>query len=364
MGEAPHYQEHLLILLPAPVPEDTLDDLRKTFPNIEITHLQISLTDTIDVIPSEILKKTTILATSFRHIPTPQQVPNLKLLHSFSAGVDHLLKEPIVTDTNVPITTSSGIHGPPIAEWTVMNWLVASKQYNELYEAQKKHEWKKWSSFRTSVEDHVGKRVGILGYGSIGRQIGRVAVALGMEVLAYTASPRDTPESRRDNGYIVPGTGDPDGTLPISWHHGTDKASLRKFLALGLDHVVVSLPLTPATTHLLGAEEFAILSSHSPRKSRKPFITNISRGKIIDQDALIAALKNGELSGAALDVTDPEPLPADNPLWDAPNVQISPHISGLGIEYFVRALNVLKVNLGRLERGEPLINEFKRKRGY
>lgn len=188
--------------------------------------------------------------------------------------------------------------------------------------------------------------------------VGRVAVALGMQVLAYTASPRDTPESRRDKGYFVPGTGDPDGTLPISWHHGTDKESLRKFLAQDLDHVVVSLPLTPATTHLLGAEEFAVLSK------KKPFLTNISRGKIIDQDALIAALKTGQLSGAALDVADPEPLPADHPLWDAPNVQISPHVSGLGKEYFARALDVLKVNLGRFERGEPLINEFKRRRGY
>ncbi|KAL1981207.1 hypothetical protein VTN96DRAFT_2959 [Rasamsonia emersonii] len=363
MGEAARPQEHLLILLPASVPDAVIDDLRRSFPNIEITHLQIGLDETVDAVPSELLERTTILATSFRHVPTPQQVPNLKLLHSFSAGMDHLLNAPLVTDTNIPITTSSGIHGPPIAEWTILNWLVASKHYNELYEAQKKHEWKKQTSFATSIEDHVGKRVGILGYGSIGRQIGRVAVALGMKVLAYTASPRDTPESRRDKGYIVPGTGDPDGTLPISWHHGTDKESLRAFLAQDLDHVVVSLPLTPATTHLLGAEEFAVLSSHSTG-TRKPFITNISRGKIVDQDALIAALKNGQLSGAALDVTDPEPLPADHPLWDAPNVQISPHISGLGKEYFARSLDVLKVNLVRFERGEPLINEFKRKRGY
>jgi phosphoglycerate dehydrogenase-like enzyme len=186
---------------------------------------------------------------------------------------------------------------------------------------------------------------------------------MGMEVLAYTASPRDTPESRRDDGYIVPGTGDPDGTLPVSWHHGTDRESLRKFLALNLDHIVISLPLTPATTHLLGAEEFSVLSSHSTR-TRKPFITNISRGPIIDQAALIHSLQNGELSGAALDVTEPEPLPKDHPLWDAPNIQISPHISALGTEYMFRAADVLKENLRRLERGEPLINEFKRKRGY
>lgn len=84
--------------------------------------------------------------------------------------MDHLLTAPLVTDTTIPITTSSGIHGPPIAEWTILNWLVASKRYNELYEAQKRHEWKRPNTFATSIEDHVGKRVGILGYGSIGRQ--------------------------------------------------------------------------------------------------------------------------------------------------------------------------------------------------
>jgi len=194
--------------------------------------------------------------------------------------------------------------------------------------------------------------------------VARVAVALGMSVYAYTASPRHTPESRRDTGYIVPGTGDPDGTLPVSWHHGRDKASLHSFLSLDLDHLVVCLPLTPETTHLLGAEEFSILSSHCTRQGRKPYLTNISRGKIIDHDALIASLKSGELSGAALDVTDPEPLPKDHPLWDAPNLQLSPHISALGIEYIPRSLDVLKVNLGRMERGEKLINVYERRKGY
>lgn len=85
---------------------------------------------------------------------------------------------------------------------------------------------------------------------------------------------------------------------------------------------------------------------------------------MIDQDALIASLMCGELSGAALDVADPEPLPADHPLWDAPNLQLSPHVSSLGNEYFPRAMDILKLNLERMQTGEPLINEFKRKKGY
>jgi phosphoglycerate dehydrogenase-like enzyme len=185
-----------------------------------------------------------------------------------------------------------------------------------------------------------------------------------MTVHAYTATPRPTPESRRDSGYIVPGTGDPDGSIPASWHHGTDRESIRSFLATGLDHLVVSLPLTPQTTHLLGGEEFAILSNHSHHHSSKPYVTNISRGKVIDQKALVHALNSGVLGGAALDVTDPEPLPKDDPLWEASNVQISPHVSSLGVEYSPRSLDILEVNLGRIARGEPLINSYIRGKGY
>lgn len=187
---------------------------------------------------------------------------------------------------------------------------------------------------------------------------------MGMEVLAYTSSPRPTPESRRDKGYIVPGTGDPDGTLPVSWHSGQDKASLHDFLSQDLDYLLVSIPLTPLTNRLLGAEEFSLLSKSNTRSKRGPFLTNISRGKIIDQDALIASLESGELGGAALDVTEPEPLPADHPLWDAPNIQISPHMSSLGVEYMGRAFGVLEENIKRIEKGEPLVNTYGRARGY
>jgi phosphoglycerate dehydrogenase-like enzyme len=147
------------------------------------------------------------------------------------------------------------------------------------------------------------------------------------------------------------------------------------------DHVVISLPLTAATHHLFDREEFEVWSdalSPSSQTSttsaseegkdkfppRKGFLTNISRGKIVNTSSLLTALKKHQIRGAALDVTDPEPLPADHPLWDAENVQISPHISWSGEEYFVRALDVLLLNLERLESGEELVNQFQRRRGY
>lgn len=95
---------------------------------------------------------------------------SLKLIHFVSAGLDHQLNHPILTHSHVPLTTSSGIHGPPIAEWTVMTWLVASRQYAKLYEAQKQHKWDRQTPWMQSNYDHVGRKVGILGYGSIGRQ--------------------------------------------------------------------------------------------------------------------------------------------------------------------------------------------------
>ena len=211
----------------------------------------------------------------------------------------------------------------------------------------------------------MGQRFGVLGYGSIGRQAAKVAKAMGMDVIAYTASPRKTPESKKDRGFIVPGTGDPDGEFPSEWYSGLDKPSLHNFLSQDIDHLLISVPLTKQTTHFLAAEEFEILGR------KNTFITNISRGQIVQQDDLIAALKRGAddtqeggLRGAALDVTDPEPLPEDSALWDAPNCIVTPHISSLGQAYADRAFQVLELNLTKRENGESLVNVVNRERGY
>ncbi|KAB8238554.1 D-isomer specific 2-hydroxyacid dehydrogenase family protein [Aspergillus alliaceus] len=361
MGDAALPKEHILVAFYEDLAPDVLEALRVKFSPVEVSSIALKRGEAI---PSELARQVTYIVT-FTNLPNPEDAENIKLIHFLSAGLDHSIHHPIFTETTIPLTSSSGVHGPPIAEWTLMNWLVASRKFAYTYEDQKKHVWRgNVDGHLQRIHDQVGKKVGILGYGSIGRQIGRVAQALGMEVHAYTASPRPTPASRHDNGYIVPGTGDKEGTIPVSWHHGTDKASIHEFLSLGLDHLVISLPLTPQTTHLLGAKEFALLAANTRPKHPKPYLTNISRGKVVDQDALIAALESGDLSGAALDVTDPEPLPAEHPLWEAPNVQISPHVSSLGVEYLPRSLDILKVNIGRIENGLDLLNEYKRGKGY
>jgi phosphoglycerate dehydrogenase-like enzyme len=181
---------------------------------------------------------------------------------------------------------------------------------------------------------------------------------MGADVHAYTLHPKNTPESRRDEAYAPPGTGDPDGVLPSKWFSGGTKEELHDFLSSGLDLLVISVPLTDKTHHLLSAPEFNIL------KSKRTFVSNIARGPIINTDDLIVALNQGLIRGAALDVTDPEPLPDGHPLWKAKNVIITPHISGVSNAYTQRVLAVLEYNLTRLSEGKELINKVSRRDGY
>ncbi|CAF9935298.1 MAG: hypothetical protein ALECFALPRED_006356 [Alectoria fallacina] len=379
MGGGPDTKpEHLLVILPFKEPTEIFDRIKKNHPNIKITFKSLFISSSpwkgVEEIPTEIYRDATMLATLSALPPSPEACPKLQLIHFFSAGTNHVANSPIYTSTSIPLTTSSGIHGPQIAEWVMLTALAHTHQYSLLHKWQQNHEWGKATDRMElhSLRDKVGQRLGVLGYGSIGRQVARVARGMGMDVIAYTASPRSTPESKHDKGFIVPGTGDPDGSIPEAWFSGLDKASLHTFLAQDIDHLLISVPLTKETTHFLGAEEFAILG-----KKKNAFISNISRGQIIVQSDLIASLKayndndplgggdgGGGVRGAALDVADPEPLPKDDPLWDAPNCIVTPHISGLGEAYVDRAFQVLEVNLDKREKGERMINVVDRKRGY
>ena len=191
---------------------------------------------------------------------------------------------------------------------------------------------------------------GILGYGGIGRQCARIGQALGMEVYAYTLRERKTPESRKDLTYCVPGTGDLDGLIPTKWFFGSSREDVNHFLAQDLDLLVVSLPLNDATRGLIGPEQFQIMSK------KKTFLSNIARGAIVNTDALVDALEAGHIRGAALDVTEPEPLPKGHPLWKAPNVFITPHVAWQSSKYWDNLADLLLKNLERLANGQNVIN--------
>ncbi|KUJ08075.1 D-isomer-specific 2-hydroxyacid dehydrogenase-like protein [Mollisia scopiformis] len=373
MGDISPRREHLLVLIPYAV-DDILDELKKKFPYVKITvHAQQRVDRKVisDPIAEDLWKDITILVTLFTLPPDPSFVPNLHLIHVLSAGVDRLYSSPFWNETDVALTNSSGVHGPQIAEWVILQILSHSHRQKLLLELQRQHVWGS-NKVPREQQDGVGQTFGVLGYGAIGRQAARAAHALGFDVIAFTATPKKTPESKRDHGYIVPRTGDPDGSIPSAWYSGLDKASLHEFLSQKIDVLLVSVPLTPETTHLLAKPEFEILGENNA------FIINVARGKVLEQNDLIAALKEysesggiggatagaGGLRGAALDVTDPEPLPADSELWDLENVVVTPHVSARGSSNVQRSFQIVEQNLTRIAEGKSLLNEVSRRKGY
>lgn len=211
------------------------------------------------------------------------------------------------------------------------------------------------------TEDCVSKTVGILGYGCIGRQCARIASSMGMSVYAFTHRPRLTPESRIEDSYIAKeGMGDPNGIIPEKWFHGTTSEDVNAFLESGIDLLVIAMPLTALTKGMISMPQFEIMAK------RKTYISNVGRGPIVNTEDLMTALDKGYISGAALDVTDPEPLPKEHKLWEyrEKGVIVTPHISGNSMQYNARTMGILELNLERLSKGEKFVNEVDRELGY
>ncbi|KAI0166191.1 hypothetical protein GGR57DRAFT_496464 [Xylariaceae sp. FL1272] len=357
----------LLILGDYDLPHGYLEHVNKKFPGLEVKHLRIHPWKSVEPsgVPDEEWKTVTVLLTG-PLTPTIEQAPKLQLVQLQSAGANYMLDKPIFKDTKIAFCTANGVHGPPISEWVICTYLAHQHNIPRFLDNMRDGKWERsWDDMDTN--DAVSQRVGILGYGSIGRQVARVATAMGMEVFAYTNRPKPTPESRRDHSYHPPGLGDPDGLLPKKWFSGTTAAELDDFLGSGLDLLVVAVPLTPQTRRIyanlchsgmLGAAQFKLLAK------RKTFVSNIGRGPTIVTSDLIAALDEGWIRGAALDVTDPEPLPKDHPLWHKENVIVTPHVSGNTNSYNDRLLAILDINLERLSKGEEFMNRVSRSRGY
>lgn len=324
------------------------------------------------ILPSIALFQNATILCTLSAIPTPEQAPKLRFIQLLPAGVDHLFEEPIFQKPDVQIATTSGIHAPQIAEWVILQILFFSRHQRYFEACQTEGSWVSHSEIISSqgtVRDMTTYRVGILGYGSIGRQVARVCHSMGSTILAFTTSSRNTSESRHDDGFCLPGTGDPKGLHPAEWYSGLDKSAVHEFLRQNIDVLVITLPLTDQTKDLLGPEEFAILGQQS-RDGKGPgtMLVNVSRGSIVVQDALVESLKKpveeGGLRCAALDVTDPEPLPSEHELWRLPNVVLHPHASALTDQRTSRFLSVLEENISRWSKGKTLMNLVEKRRGY
>ncbi|KAK5991051.1 D-3-phosphoglycerate dehydrogenase [Cladobotryum mycophilum] len=350
--------DKLLVHAPLPAPPGWLDAVAKRFPQLTVRWEIAGATNwgpvSADTLPDEVLQGVTLLAV---YPPVkPDKIPDVRFVQLISAGHDLWRGNAKYLDEGVVFCNAGGAHPPQIAEWVIGSWLSFSHRLDYFREQQIAQEW----NFRTigthPTTDSAGLRMGILGYGAIGRQVARLAQALGMEIYAYTQSPRLTAESRRvpDNTYIVPNLGDSEGVIPTKWFHGAGVSAINEFLGQDLDILVLSLPSSPATDGIIGKEQFQIMSK------TKTFVSNVARGTIVNTDALVEALNEGLIRGAALDVTDPEPLPKGHPLWTCPNVYISPHRSFNSSKLVSRLADIVFQNLDRLDKGEPLLNVIKR----
>ncbi len=284
-----------------------------------------------------------------RILPAPDQAPRLRWIQFPFAGIDHVANAAIISNPDVRVTTSSGTMASQVAEYILAMLLGLGHHLPELISQQRRVEWPRDTWERFSPRELRGSTVGIIGYGSIGRQLARLLQPFGVEILA-TKQNAMHPE---DHGYIPDEMGDPQGEMV----HKLYPAQALKSMIKKSDFVVVCVPLTPETRNLIGQQELAAFKPEA-------YLIDVSRGGIVDQTALLAALKDRKLAGAAVDVFPVEPLPEDSPLWKAPNLVLTPHIAGISTYFNQRALQLFIENLRRYMAGQTLLNIFDPERGY
>ena len=276
--------------------------------------------------------------------------PRLRWIHLFSAGVDHVLRSDVVVKRGILLTNSSGTTAPWIGEYVIGAMLQHCRGFKLSMSGQSAHRWFH-QEVRAVCHSLRGKTLGIIGYGSIGRAAARLAQAFGMEVLALK---RD-PSMHHDPGWSLPGMGDPEGSIPARWFSPSERAELVRLS----DYILLAPPLTRETRHFLGAKEFAAAKPDT-------YLINVARGEVIDQKALVEALQSGKLAGSCLDVTTPEPLTSDSPLWDMENVMLTFHTSAARpiASFYDLACELFAENLNRFVSGRELFNVIDPVRGY
>lgn len=255
--------------------------------------------------------------------------PRLKWIHIWGAGVEHLLPLDWLP-RDVVLTNNSGVHAPKAREYVTMALLMLNNRVPALVTNQQRAEWNE--IFSTCI---AGKTLAVVGVGHMGGTAAKAAKALGMRVLGVR-------RTRRPHRYV-------DDMF------GVDE--LEKVLPRA-DFVIVTTPLTSETMNLIGRKE---LGSMKPQAG----LINLARAQVVDYKALVEKLRGGGLSGAVLDVFDPEPLPSSSPLWRTPNLIMTPHVaSDDWDEYMPRTLDLVFENLRRLLAGKPLKNRVRRSLGY
>jgi phosphoglycerate dehydrogenase-like enzyme len=255
-----------------------------------------------------------------------RQAPGLRWLFTYSAGLDGFDLE-LLAGRGVTLTNGPGMTSAAVAEYALLGMLTAAKRYDEVIRLRDRRQWTETAPGRLELE---GARALIVGLGAVGRAIAVRLAAFGVAVTGVTRSGRD-------------------GALrPDQW-----RARLGEF-----DWVVLATPVTRETRALMGAPEFAAMKPGA-------WLVNVGRGALVDQDALVTALRERTIAGAYLDVVSPEPLPPDDPLWREPNCLLSMHLSGRSqTSLLPRAVDLFLANLEAYERGTPMRNVVDLAAGY
>lgn len=264
-----------------------------------------------------------------------ERAPALRWIHTESAGVDRTLT-PRLRSSPVVLTNSAGAHAVPIAEHVLALMFAFARRLPDLARAQARHEWRRRKPGEPFAFELQGQTLAVIGLGGIGQILAQKASALGLRVLGVR---------RNASAEHVP---------------GVEKTFLIEQIDDALaeaDHVAICLPLTPQTRDLFDDARFSRLRPGT-------HLYNIGRGPIINQDALLRALAGGRLAGAGLDVTTPEPLPADSPLWDHPQIVITHHSAGGSPKTGERTLALFRENVSHALSGRALRNIIDKTHGY
>ncbi len=257
------------------------------------------------------------------------EAPKLRWVHCDHAGLNKFAR-PEIFAKGLIVTSSAGRSSPALAEHAIFFMLALSYRFPLLYKAQQEHRW--GIPQQDDLRGLYGQTIGIVGMGHIGQELAKRAKSFGMHVLGYRRSIAPAPEGV-DKVYAAAAGDSIDPLLEQS------------------DFVVLAVPLSDRTHQLIGASELR-------RMKRTAYIVNMARGAVIDEAALLAALREGGIAGAGLDTFHTEPLPADDPLWDAPNTLITPHFSPQVPDRTGRSLDIICENLRRYRAGEAFLNQL------
>ena len=286
-------------------------------------------------VDEEIVDAEIVIAWSIR----PEQIAAAKQLqwvHSPAAAV-HQLMFPELVNSDIILTNAREVHGPVVAEHVIALIFALAKKIPDSVRLQQRHVWGQqilWDEL-PRIREVVGATVGIVGLGSIGRAVAKSAKALGMRVIAV----REHPEKGSESADAVFGPAQIDELFRQA------------------DYVVLAAPVTETTKAIANAERLALMKTGA-------CLINVGRGALVDEPALARALREKRIGGAALDVFPKEPLPGDSPLWDVPNLLITPHTAALTEKLWERHYSLFSENLQRYLSGSPLLAIVDKRRGY